>query len=340
MTSPGGVFSAALVAEDFPWVDMEEEMGMAPDMYREVFDLAQRGTRAFRDRLFDEAISCYTKAQNLRPDPIILGNRSLTFCRLSQLLRERSAADSEYQPLNGLDPTTHAELALKDAEKILSINSNSPRPYILKAYALFLMEHYHEARETLLAGLQVDPLSHVLQTCLNDLDRNTNIAAGARRARLARIDDFECTLCFKLLYEPVTTPCGHSFCRSCLHQSMDHGNKCPMCRTVLFIGPRTCPISVTLSNIIQRNFPEEYAERRSEHETMTYAGVDLMPLFVMDVVLPSQKMALNIFEPRYRLMVKLLQNYIHFYQTRLLIMYFSIGQDHRPNCKCISSLQL
>jgi hypothetical protein len=30
--------------------------------------------------------------------------------RLSQLLRERSAADSEYQPLNGLDPTTHAEV--------------------------------------------------------------------------------------------------------------------------------------------------------------------------------------------------------------------------------------
>lgn len=118
-----------------------------------------------------------------------------------------------------------------------------------------------------------------------------------------------------------------------------------MCRTVLFVGPRTYPLryskmlkssasllqrsisfkfpysplkflmavmvkcfSVTLSNIIQRNFPEEYAERRSEHATMTYAGVDLMPLFVMDVVLPCQKMALNIFEPRYRLMVKLSQN--------------------------------
>jgi hypothetical protein len=67
--------------------------------------------------------------------------------------------------------------------------------------------------------------SHVLQTCLSDLDRNTNIAAGARRGRLERTDDFECTLCFKLLYEPVTTPCGHSFCRSCLHQSMDHGER-------------------------------------------------------------------------------------------------------------------
>uniref|UniRef100_A0A453I0G9 RING-type domain-containing protein n=1 Tax=Aegilops tauschii subsp. strangulata TaxID=200361 RepID=A0A453I0G9_AEGTS len=250
------------------------------------------------------AISFYSKAHNLRSgDPIILSNRSSAFCLISQVLRERSAADSEYQPLNGLDPTTHAELALKDAEKVVTTHGNSPRPYLLKAYALILLERYQEARESLLAGLQVDPLSHILQTCLSDLDRSTNAAARARCPRLDRTDDFECTLCFKLLFEPVTTPCGHTFCRSCLHQAMDHGNKCPMCRTVLFIGPRTYPISVTLSNIIQKNFPEEYAERRSEHENMTYAGIDLMPLFVMDVVLPCQKMALNIFEPRYRLMV-------------------------------------
>lgn len=31
------------------------------------------------------------------------------------------------------------QLALKDAEKIVSINSNSPRPYLLKAYALILV---------------------------------------------------------------------------------------------------------------------------------------------------------------------------------------------------------
>ncbi|XP_006651544.1 LON peptidase N-terminal domain and RING finger protein 1 [Oryza brachyantha] len=306
MASPGASsFAAALVAEDFPLVEREEEMGMAPDKYREVFELAQRGAHAFRNGRFDEAISFYSKAQTLRSgDPTILSNRSSAFCMISQVLRERSAADSEYQPLNGLDPTTHAELALKDAEKVLAINSNSPRPYLLKAYALILLEQYHEAREAILAGLEVDPLSHVLQSCLSDLQRNTNIAAGARHTRLVRTDDFECMLCFKLLFEPVTTPCGHSFCRSCLHQSMDHGNKCPMCRTVLFIGPKTYPISVTLSNIIQKNFPEEYAERKSEYETMTYAGVDLMPLFVMDVVLPCQKMALNIFEPRYRLMVR------------------------------------
>ncbi|XP_037430393.1 LON peptidase N-terminal domain and RING finger protein 1-like [Triticum dicoccoides] len=305
MVTPSASFSAALVVEDFPSLESDDKMEMPLVKHREVFDLAQCGARAFRERRFDEAISFYSKAHNLRSgDPIILSNRSSAFCLISQVLRERSAADSEYQPLNGLDPTTHAELALKDAEKVVTTHGNSPRPYLLKAYALILLERYQEARESLLAGLQVDPLSHILQTCLSDLDRNTNAAAGARCPRLDRTDDFECTLCFKLLFEPVTTPCGHTFCRSCLHQSMDHGNKCPMCRTVLFIGPRTYPISVTLSNIIQKNFPEEYAERRSEHENMTYAGIDLMPLFVMDVVLPCQKMALNIFEPRYRLMVR------------------------------------
>jgi tetratricopeptide (TPR) repeat protein len=122
-------------------VKREEEMGMDPDKYREVFDLAQRGARAFRDGHFDEAVSFYSKAQTLRPgDPIILSNRSSAFCMISQVLRERSAADSEYQPLNGLDPTTHAEVALKDAEKVLAIGSNSPRPYLLKAYALILVK--------------------------------------------------------------------------------------------------------------------------------------------------------------------------------------------------------
>ena len=61
--------------------------------------------------------------------------------------------------------------------------------------------------------------------------------------------------------------------------------------------------SVTMNSIIQKNFPEEYAERKTEQENLMSFGVDLMPLFVMDVVLPCQKFPLHIFEPRYRLMV-------------------------------------
>lgn len=270
----------------------------------EVSDLVKSGNRAFREGRFEEAISFYSKAQLLKPgDPVILSNRSVSFCRISQFLKERSASDSEHHALNGLDPTTHAELALKDSEKVLKVRSNSPKSYLLKAEALILLERYEDAKAALISGLLVDPLSHLLQTSLRQLEQITSDSRNRIR-KLQRSDDFECTLCLKLLYEPVTTPCGHSFCRSCLLQSMDHGNKCPICRTVLFISPRTYPISVTLNNIIQRSFPEEYAERQSEHESVTQLGVDLMPLFVMDVVLPCQKLSLNIFEPRYRLMVR------------------------------------
>ncbi|KAK9119112.1 hypothetical protein Scep_017205 [Stephania cephalantha] len=290
--------------EEFVW-DEQAAQGMSQERFAEVFGLMQRGNRAFRTRI-EEAIALYSKAHNLKPgDPVILGNRSLAFIRNSQFLKNRSASDSEYHPVNGLDPTTHAELAVKDTEKLISVRNNSTKPYYLKANALMLLERYDEAHETLLSGLQVDPLCKPLQDLLRTLDTTmANMNEKTKHGKLQHADEFDCTLCLKLLYEPITTPCGHSFCRPCLFQSMDHGNKCPMCRTVLFISPRRYSISVTLKNILQKNFPEEYAERKSEHEGLTNLGVDLMPLFVMDVVLPFQKMSLNIFEPRYRLMVR------------------------------------
>ncbi|XVF11877.1 hypothetical protein REPUB_Repub08aG0065300 [Reevesia pubescens] len=238
-------------------------------------------------------------------DPVVLGNRSASYMRISQFLKRRSPTASEYRPLNGLDMTTLAELALKDAGKLMSLQSNAVRSYILKANALILLERYEMARDIILSGLQLDPFSDILRASLRSLER---MPSSLMRTRChegpERTDDFDCTLCLKLLYEPITTPCGHSFCRTCLFQTMDRSNKCPLCRTVLFISPKTCAISVTLNNIIQKNFPEEYAERKTEHDSLINLGNDLIPLFVMDVVIPCQKFPLHIFEPRYRLMIR------------------------------------
>ncbi|KAL5746790.1 hypothetical protein ACOSP7_023765 [Xanthoceras sorbifolium] len=291
--------------EDYSWAN-EGEGSLPWDRYSHVFDLIQNGNRAFRENHFEEAINNYSRANNIKPsDPIILGNRSSAYLRISQFLKHRPPSASEYRPLSGLDPTTHAELALKDAEKLLNILNNLVKPYILKANALILLERYEVARDVILAGLQVDPYSNPLKASLQNLGRmSSSLTEKRSQGRPERTDDFDCTLCLKLLYEPITTPCGHSFCRSCLFQSMDRGNKCPLCRTVLFISPRTCAVSVTLNNIIQKNFPEEYAERKLEHDSLINFGADLIPLFVMDVVIPCQKFPLHIFEPRYRLMVR------------------------------------
>lgn len=52
---------------------------------------------------------------------------------------------------------------------------------------------------------------------------SANVVRKIKHGKPQRSDEFDCTLCLKLLYEPITTPCGHSFCCSCLFQSMDHG---------------------------------------------------------------------------------------------------------------------
>ncbi|XP_039050871.1 LON peptidase N-terminal domain and RING finger protein 3-like [Hibiscus syriacus] len=265
-SSSGIVLEGIDDVEDYVWAN--EGVGSLPwDRYSHVYDLMENGNRAFRENRFEEAINNYSRANNMKPgDPVILGNRSAAYMRISQFLKGRSPTASEYRPLNGLDMTTLAELALKDAERLMSLQNNEVRSYILKANALILLERYEVAWDIILSGLQIDPFSAVLRAALQSLERRPSSLVQTRgHEGPERTDDFDCTLCLKLLYEPITTPCGHSFCRSCLFQTMDRSNKCPLCRTVLFISPRTCAISVTLNNIIQKNFPEEYDERRSEH---------------------------------------------------------------------------
>jgi len=117
------------------------------------------------------------------------------------------------------------------------------------------------------------------------------------------IIDFECPLCKYLLYEPVTTACGHNFCRNCIIRSMDHNNKCPICRAIIHMAPDHS-INVLLQTIITKNFPEEHKQRKQELEFEHLDHFNI-PLFILDFVLfPGSQLPLHIFEPRYRLMLR------------------------------------
>uniref|UniRef100_A0A8C6WPX0 Uncharacterized protein n=1 Tax=Neogobius melanostomus TaxID=47308 RepID=A0A8C6WPX0_9GOBI len=52
-------------------------------------------------------------------------------------------------------------------------------------------------------------------------------------------DQFLCSICLDLFTEPVSTPCGHNFCRRCLSQYWDTSApcRCPLCKELFHIRP-------------------------------------------------------------------------------------------------------
>ncbi|CAI5638657.1 unnamed protein product [Oreochromis niloticus] len=52
-------------------------------------------------------------------------------------------------------------------------------------------------------------------------------------------DQFLCSICLDVFNDPVSTPCGHNFCKNCISQHWDINERCqcPMCKKVFEVRP-------------------------------------------------------------------------------------------------------
>ncbi|XP_011942996.1 PREDICTED: LON peptidase N-terminal domain and RING finger protein 3 isoform X3 [Cercocebus atys] len=121
--------------------------------------------------------------------------------------------------------------------------------------------------------------------------------------------DLECALCMRLFYEPVTTPCGHTFCLKCLERCLDHNAKCPLCKDGLSqcLASRKYGKNVIMEELIAKFLPEELKERRKLYEEEMEELSNLnknVPIFVCTMAYPTVPCPLHIFEPCYRLMIR------------------------------------
>lgn len=73
--------------------------------------------------------------------------------------------------------------------------------------------------------------------------------------------DFNCQICMELMTSPVTTPCGHNFCKSCLtthitttgqNSYYSSGVKCPACRGSIQSSVDLLHVNTVLRDMIQR----------------------------------------------------------------------------------------
>lgn len=173
-----------------------------------------------------------------------------------------------------------------------------------------------------------EPVTRVCQTADQKLRRivtRCHSAAASLRARQGKQfvrtvadgeagrEDFECSLCYRLLWQPASTPCGHTFCRPCIDRWLDHSPTCPLCKMALdeFLADRERATTTFLQHAMETLLPAATAERQLAHDAEllsdSLAGQDRhheIPIFVCTLAFPSLPCPLHVFEPRYRLMVR------------------------------------
>ncbi|KAF4071475.1 hypothetical protein AMELA_G00273700 [Ameiurus melas] len=70
------------------------------------------------------------------------------------------------------------------------------------------------------------------------------------------LQHFKCSICFDILEEPVTTTCGHTFCKKCLDRHMAINDiVCPLCKQHLRLKPQV--------NIAFRDILKDFYEAQS-----------------------------------------------------------------------------
>ncbi|CAH7231556.1 LON peptidase N-terminal domain and RING finger protein 2 [Phodopus roborovskii] len=121
--------------------------------------------------------------------------------------------------------------------------------------------------------------------------------------------DFECALCMRLLFEPVTTPCGHTFCLKCLERCLDHAPHCPLCKDKLseLLATRNFNVTVLTEELIFQYLPDELSARKKTYDEEMSELSNLtrdVPIFVCAMAFPTVPCPLHVFEPRYRLMIR------------------------------------
>ncbi len=70
-------------------------------------------------------------------------------------------------------------------------------------------------------------------------------------------EGLQCSKCLHMFTDPVTTPCGHNFCKTCLNKCWDNSQtcNCPYCKETFKQRP-DLKINTTLRELVEKKSPE------------------------------------------------------------------------------------
>ncbi|XP_042243677.1 E3 ubiquitin-protein ligase TRIM21-like [Thunnus maccoyii] len=85
-------------------------------------------------------------------------------------------------------------------------------------------------------------------------------------------DQFLCSICLDVFTDPVTTPCGHNFCKNCIteHWNSDDQYLCPMCKKVFNTRPEL-HVNTLFSEVVSQ-FRQEAQQKASSSSSEQQAA--------------------------------------------------------------------
>uniref|UniRef100_A0AAQ5Z077 Uncharacterized protein n=1 Tax=Amphiprion ocellaris TaxID=80972 RepID=A0AAQ5Z077_AMPOC len=202
--------------------------------------------------------------------------------------------------------------AVQDASSLCKLKPLWTKAHCLKATALSKAGRNDEALQEyfLCVALKPDWTKVKLEAQKASVFKKAAVWGGRTvPAELLDCGDMECSLCMRLFYEPVATPCGHTFCLKCLERCLDHNPNCPLCKENLseYLANRGYNKTLLMEEVLQRYLGDELAERKKIHEEEMKELSNLnqeVPIFVCTMAFPTIPCPLHVFEPRYRLMIR------------------------------------
>lgn len=200
------------------------------------------------------------------------------------------------------------ESAMQDAGIVIHLNMYSKRGLIIDAFIKKKQELESQFQNN--AGKE-----KTFCSVRSRHKSNTPISLGLLKARLTKrlenlnvnvynllnVEDVTCNLCLSAVFDPVTSPCGHTWCRSCIIRSHEFSNNCPLCRVVMpqagYFVKR--PRSIAIDGVVGKLL---------EHQDITPLISPIqpenrnLPLFICSLAFPGSTTSLHVFEPKYRVL--------------------------------------